>query len=41
MCGGRSARQLIQVVQHRHGTLDEAIDDEETMSKLRDLGYVD
>jgi len=41
----RSARQLVQVVQQRHETLDEAIDeavdDEAILSNLRDLGYMD
>jgi len=41
----RSARQLVQVIQQRHDTLDEAIndavDDEEMMGRLRDLGYID
>ena len=41
----RSARQLLQVVQQRHETLDEAIDDaisdEQIMSNLRDLGYIE
>jgi hypothetical protein len=43
----RSARQLLQVVQKRHDTLDEAIDDAvgdgdgEIMDNLRDLGYVE
>ena len=41
----RSARQLVQVVQQRHESLDEAIhdavDDEEVMETLRDLGYVE
>lgn len=41
----RSARQLPRVVQQRHDTLDEAIDDavvdESIMSDLRDLGYID
>jgi len=41
----RSARQLLQVVQQRHETLDEAIDDaisdEQVMSNLRDLGYIE
>jgi len=40
----RSARQLVQVIQQRHDTLDEAIndalDDEEMMGRLRDLGYI-
>jgi hypothetical protein len=41
----RSARQLLQVVHQRHETLDEAIDDaisdEQIMSNLRDLGYIE
>ncbi|WP_436930678.1 hypothetical protein [Halosimplex halobium] len=41
----RSARQLVQVLQQRQDSLDEAvhdtIDDEEIMSTLRDLGYID
>lgn len=41
----RSARQLVQVVQQRHDTLDDAIDDavddEAIMKNLRDLGYID
>jgi len=41
----RSARQLLQVVQQRHETLDEAIDDavsdEQIMSNLRNLGYIE
>jgi len=41
----RSARQLLQVVQQRHETLDEAIDDavsdEQILRNLRDLGYID
>jgi hypothetical protein len=41
----RSARQLLQVVQQRHDDLDEAIDgaveDEDILSNLRDLGYID
>lgn len=40
----RSARQLVQVLQQRHDTLDEAIsdavDDETIISNLHDLGYV-
>jgi hypothetical protein len=41
----RSARQLVQVLQQRQDSLDEAvhdaIDDKEIMSTLRDLGYID
>jgi hypothetical protein len=41
----RSARQLVQVLQQRQDSLDEAvhdaIDDKEIMSNLRDLGYID
>ncbi|MFC7020850.1 MULTISPECIES: hypothetical protein [Haloarcula] len=41
----RSARQLLQVIRQRHGDLDKAIDgaveDEDVLSNLRDLGYID
>lgn len=41
----RSARQLLAVVQQRHDELDEAIDDavddDELVANLRDLGYVE
>lgn len=40
----RSARQLVQVIQQRQNTLDDAIsdavDDEDIMGRLRDLGYI-
>ncbi|KOX94156.1 hypothetical protein [Haloarcula rubripromontorii] len=41
----RSARQLLQVVQQRQDIIDEAIDtaieDEEVLQNLRDLGYTE
>ncbi|EMA04588.1 hypothetical protein SAMN05443574_11672 [Haloarcula vallismortis] len=41
----RSARQLLQVVQQRQDLIDEAIDtaveDEEILQNLRDLGYTE
>lgn len=41
----RSARQLLVAVQQRHDDLDEAIDeavdDDEVLARLRDLGYVE
>ncbi|RLM95015.1 hypothetical protein [Haloarcula sp. Atlit-7R] len=41
----RSARQLLQVVQQRQDIMDEAIDtaieDEEVLQNLRDLGYTE
>jgi hypothetical protein len=41
----RSARQLLAVVQQRHADLDEAIeeavDDEAVVTRLRELGYVE
>jgi DNA-directed RNA polymerase specialized sigma54-like protein len=41
----KSARQLVQVLQQRQDSLGEAVhdavDDEEIMSSLRDLGYID
>jgi len=41
----RSARQLLQVVQQRQDIIDETIDtaveDDEILSNLRDLGYTD
>jgi len=41
----RSARQLLQVVQERQDIIDEAIDtaveDDEILNNLRDLGYTD
>jgi hypothetical protein len=41
----RSARQLLVVVQQRYEEFDEAVhdavDDEEVMQNLRDLGYVE
>jgi hypothetical protein len=41
----RNARQLIQIVEQRHKDLDEtltdAVDDEEILDSLRDLGYVE
>jgi hypothetical protein len=40
----RSARQLVQVIQQRQNTLDDAItdavDDEDIIGRLRDLGYI-
>jgi len=40
----RSARQLVQVIQQRQDTLDDAItdaiDDEDIIGRLRDLGYI-
>ena len=40
----RSARQLVQVIQQRQNTLDaaitDAVDDEDTIGRLRDLGYI-
>lgn len=41
----RSARTLLQVLQQRHDSLDDAVrdavDDEEILDNLRDLGYLD
>lgn len=41
----RSARQLLELAKQRHEDHDEAIEEiiknEETLSDLRDLGYVD
>ncbi|AUG49295.1 hypothetical protein BVU17_17130 [Haloarcula taiwanensis] len=41
----RSARQLLQVVQQRQDIMDEAIEtaveDEEVLQNLRDLGYTE
>lgn len=41
----RNARQLLQVIQHRDDEVDEiidaAIDNEEVIDNLRDLGYID
>jgi hypothetical protein len=41
----RSARQLLDVIRHRHDGLDEAVndavDDEELAATLRDLGYLE
>ena len=40
----RSARQLVQVIQQRQNTLDDAItdaiDDEDIIGRLRNLGYI-
>jgi hypothetical protein len=41
----RSARQLLELAKERHRSHDEAIEemisDDEVLSKLRDLGYVE
>lgn len=41
----KSALQLLQVVQQRHGELDEvlgdAVSNEDVLDNLRDLGYLD